>query len=145
MYKTLFLCTGNSCRSLMAEGLLRHLGQNRFVAFSAGTHPKPVHPQAIRAMQEIGIDISGQTSKSLDQYLNDHFDLIITVCDRAQEHCPVFPGEAERIHWGFDDPAEATGTEEERMRVFRRVRGEIQGRIRLLLSLEKYAVGATPT
>jgi len=94
MYKTLFLCTGNSCRSLMAEGLLRHLGQGRFVAFSAGTHPKPVHPLAIRAMQEIGIGISAQSSKPLDQYLNEHFDLIITFCDRAHEHCPVSPGDA---------------------------------------------------
>ena len=136
MRKILFLCTGNSCRSQMAEGLLRHLGKGRFEAFSAGTAPKPVHPLAVRAMQEMDIDISGQVSKGLDLYLNDSFDFIITVCDRAEEHCPIFPGDAERIHWGFDDPAEATGTEEEQMRVFRRVRDEIKTRIRLFLSLK---------
>jgi arsenate reductase len=141
MYRALFLCTGNSCRSQMAEGLLRHLGQGRFAVFSAGTHPKPVHPLAVRAMQEIGIDISGQTSKALDPYLKDPFDVVVTVCDRAQEHCPVFPGDAERIHWGFDDPAAATGSEEERMEVFRRVRDELKARLRLLLSLKKYAAG----
>jgi arsenate reductase len=139
MHKALFVCTSNACRSQMAEGLLRHLGKGRFAVFSAGTHPKPIHPLAVRAMREIGIDISAQTSKSLDQYLGDRFDLIITVCDRAHQHGPVFPGDVERIHWGFDDPAEAAGTEEERMAVFRRILDEIQVRIRLLLCLGKYA------
>ncbi len=127
--RVLFLCTGNSCRSQMAEGLLRHLGGSRFEVFSAGTAPKPVHSLAVRAMQEVGVDISGQTSKSLDRFLKDRFDAVITVCDRAKESCPIFPGGGERIHWGFDDPAEAIGTEEERMRVFRRVRDEIRARI----------------
>jgi len=121
----------------MAEGLLRHLGGSRFEVFSAGTAPKPVHSLAVRAMQEVGIDISGQISKSLDLFLNDRFDAVVTVCDRAKESCPIFPGDAERIHWSFDDPAEAAGTEEERMKVFRRVRDEIRLKIEGFIGQER--------
>ena len=128
--RVLFLCTGNSARSQMAEGLLRHLGRERFEAFSAGTHPKGLHPRSIEAMEELGIDISRQTSKDVSIYINEQFDYVITVCDRAKQQCPVFPG-AEPIHWGFDDPAEASSNRQ--METFRRVRDEIQQRLRLFL------------
>ncbi|WP_072151307.1 arsenate reductase ArsC [Candidatus Kryptobacter tengchongensis] len=129
MIRVLFLCTGNSCRSQMAEGLLRHLGDNKFEVFSAGTHPSFVHPLAIEAMKEIGIDISNHRSKSVTEFLGQSFDYVITVCDKAKESCPTFPGETKRIHWSFEDPAEATGTIEEKMKVFRKVRDEIKEHI----------------
>jgi arsenate reductase len=127
--KVLFLCTHNSARSQMAEGLLRHLAGNHFEVISAGTEATHVRPLAIRAMDELGIDISGQESKTLDRYLGDTFDYVITVCDDANEACPVFPGARRRLHWSFEDPAQATGSEEERLRVFRLVRDEIKERI----------------
>ncbi|MFN3135161.1 MAG: arsenate reductase ArsC [Candidatus Kryptonium sp.] len=129
MIRVLFLCTGNSCRSQMAEGLLRHFGNNKFEVFSAGTHPSFVHPLAIEAMKEIGIDISNHRSKHVSEFLGQNFDYVITVCDKAKESCPTFPGQVKRIHWSFEDPAEATGTKEERMKVFRRVRDEIKEHI----------------
>ncbi len=135
--RVLFLCTGNSCRSQMAEGWARFLSRGRVDAFSAGTEPKPLHPLAIRVMHDVGIDISGQQSKAMETYLDQPFDFVITVCDRAKERCPVWPGIKERIHWSFDDPADATGTEEERLRVFARVRDEIRTRIRLFLTAHK--------
>jgi arsenate reductase len=128
--RVLFLCTGNSCRSQMAEGLLGHLAGERFEVASAGTHPTAVNPLAIRVMEEVGIDISQQRSKSVAEMTGHDFDWAITVCDNAREACPVFPGTAERVHWSFDDPAEATGTEEDRLWVFSRVRDEIAERIR---------------
>jgi arsenate reductase len=128
--RVLFLCTGNSARSQMAEGLLRHLAGERFDVFSAGTHAKGLNPRSIEAMEELGIDISRQTSKDVSIYTKDRFDYVITVCDRAKQHCPVFPG-AEPIHWGFDDPAEAPPDRE--LETFRRVRDEIQQRLRLFL------------
>ncbi len=134
--RVLFLCTGNSFRSQMAEGLLRHLGGEGFEVFSAGMAPKPVHPMAVRAMQEVEVDISRQASKSLDAFAGRHFDTIITVCDRAREGCPIFHGDPEQIHWSFADPAEAAGPEEARMKVFRRVRDEIRHRIQLFLALK---------
>jgi arsenate reductase len=137
--RVLFLCTGNSCRSQMAEGWARFLSKGKVEAFSAGTEPKPLHPLAVRVMQDVGIDISGQQSKAMESYLGQPFDFVITVCDRAKERCPVWPGIKERIHWGFDDPAEATGSEEERLRVFARVRDEIRNRIRLFLAAHKVA------
>ena len=121
----------------MAEGLLREFGGDCFRAFSAGTDPRPVHPKAVGAMKEIGIDISAQASKSIDRFLNDRFDVVITVCDRANESYPVFPGDVKRIHWSLDDPAEVAGTEEEKMGVFRRVRNEIKERINVYLSEER--------
>jgi len=130
--RVLILCTGNSARSQMAEGLLRHDGGERFEVHSAGTVPSFVRPQAIEAMREIGIDISGHRSKSVDEFAGQEFDYVITVCDNANENCPVFPGKTKRIHWSFDDPAEALGTEEEKLAVFRRVRNEIAEKLRTL-------------
>ena len=127
--RVLFLCTHNSARSQMAEGLLRHLAGNRFEVFSAGTEATHVRQLAVRAMDEIGIDLSGQQSKTLDRYIGQTFDYVITVCDEANEACPVFPGARQRLHWSFEDPAQATGSEEERLRVFQLVRDEIRERI----------------
>ena len=127
--RVLFLCTHNSARSQMAEGLLRHLAGERFEAHSAGTEATLVRPLAIRAMEEIDIDISGQESKALDGYLDQPFDYVITVCDDANEACPVFPGSRNRLHWSFEDPSQAEGSEDERLAVFRRVRDEIRVRI----------------
>ena len=120
--KVLFLCTHNSARSQMAEGLVRHLAGNRFEVMSAGTEATHVRPLAVRAMDEVGIDISGQESKTLDRYLGEPFDYVITVCEEANEACPFFPGAAERLHWSLPDPAAAQGTEEQRLEVFQSVR-----------------------
>jgi arsenate reductase len=127
--RVLFLCTHNSARSQMAEGLLRHLAGDRFEAYSAGTEATHVRPLAVRAMDEIGIDISGQESKTLNRYLGEPFDYVITVCDEANEACPFFPGAKNRLHWSFEDPAQATGSEEERLGVFRTARDKIRERI----------------
>jgi arsenate reductase (thioredoxin) len=135
--KVLFLCTGNSCRSQMAEGFLRSLGGERFEAYSAGTRPSTLNPLAVKVMSEAGIDISPQRSKNASEYLGTHFPYIITVCDNAKESCPIFPGNSTRLHWPFDDPADATGSEEERLAVFRRVRDEIDERIRKFVAQTK--------
>ncbi len=127
--KVLILCTGNSARSQMAEGLLRHIAGDRFDVESAGTIASFVRPQAIAAMAEIGIDISAHRSKCLDEFRSQPFDHVITVCDNANETCPIFPGPANRIHWSFDDPAEAEGSDEEKLAVFRRVRDEIKAKL----------------
>ncbi len=122
----LILCTGNSCRSHMAEGLLRHAAGDFLDVRSAGSKPAGyVHPLAIRALAEIGIDISGHHSKHMDEFLDQDVETVITVCGNADQACPVFPGQLNRHHWPFDDPAHATGTEEEQLAVFRRVRDEI--------------------
>lgn len=134
--RVLFLCTHNSSRSQMAEGLLRARGGARFVASSAGTHPRSVHPLAVRAMREIGIDISeaaGYHAKSLDEFVGQPFDLVVTVCDEAAEECPFFPGTRRQVHWGFPDPSAATGTEQERLTVFCAVRDAIAARIEAFL------------
>lgn len=128
--RVLILCTGNSARSQMAEGLLRHDGGDSFDVESAGVIASFVRPQAIAAMEEIGIDITGHRSKSVEEFAGRDFDYVITVCDNAKESCPVFPAKTQRIHWSFDDPAEASGTEYEKLAVFRRVRDEIRGRLR---------------
>jgi arsenate reductase len=128
--RVLILCTGNSARSQMAEGLLRHDGGAAFEVFSAGVEPSHVRPQAIETMREIDIDISEHRSKPVDEFLGQEFDYVITVCDNANERCPLFPGQTERMHWSFDDPAAATGDEATRLAVFRRVRDEIRGRLR---------------
>ncbi len=120
----------------MAEGLLRHLAGHRFEVESAGTRPAGVHPLAVAAMKEIGIDISGQRSKSVAEMEGRAFDYVITVCDRAREECPYFPARCERLHWSFEDPAAARGTDEERLRVFRRVRDEIAAAIEQFLRLD---------
>ena len=127
--KVLFLCTHNSARSQMAEGLLRHLAGDRFEVMSAGTESTFVRPEAIEAMSELGADISGQRSKTLERYLGEPFDYVVTVCDDANEACPVFPGAEHRLHWSFQDPSRAEGSEEERLEVFRKVRDKIQARI----------------
>jgi arsenate reductase (thioredoxin) len=127
--RVLFLCTHNSARSQMAEGLLRHLAGDRFEAMSAGTEATRVRALAIRAMEEIGIDISGQESKTLDRYLEEPFDYVITVCDDANEACPFFPGAQSRLHWSIEDPSKAEGSEEERLETFRRVRDGIKDRM----------------
>jgi arsenate reductase len=127
--KVLFLCTHNSARSQMAEGLLRHLAGDRFEVMSAGTEAAHVRPLAIRAMDEIGVDISSQESKTLERYLREPFDYVITVCDDANEACPFFPGASNRLHWSFEDPSRAGGSEEERLAVFRSVRDRIRDRV----------------
>lgn len=123
--RVLILCTGNSARSQMAEGLLRHMAGDRFDVESAGVSPSLVRPEAVEAMKQIGIDITYHRSKSVDEFVGQDFDYIITVCDNAKESCPVFPGSAERIHRSFDDPAESQGELQARVEKFARVRDEI--------------------
>lgn len=127
--RVLFLCTHNSARSQMAEGLLRHLSGGRVEAHSAGTEATRLRPLAVRAMAELGIDISGQESKTLQRYLGQPFDAVITVCDDANEACPVFLGARERLHWSLPDPSQATGSEDEQLAVYRRVRDAVRARI----------------
>ncbi len=132
----LILCTGNSCRSHLAEGILRAAAGDVLEVRSAGSKPAGyVHPLAIRVMKEIGIDISGHRSKHLDEFLHEPVETVITVCGNADQACPVFPGQVNKYHWGFEDPAHAVGTEEERLEVFRRVRDEIRR------MFEAYAAG----
>lgn len=127
--KVLFLCMGNSARSQMAEGYLRHVLGDRFEAMSAGIEPKGLNPIAVEVMGEIGIDISKQTSKDVVTLLGQHVPYVITVCDNAKERCPIFPGTWKFLHWSFEDPAQVAGTHEERLAFFRRVRDEITGQI----------------
>jgi arsenate reductase (thioredoxin) len=133
--RVIFVCTGNSARSQMAEALLRHDGGARFDVVSAGVSPRGVHPLTIRALQKVGIDISGARSKSVDEFLGQPFDYVITVCDRARASCPVFPGGSETLHWGLDDPVEAEGSEAERMAAFDRVLKEVSARIRTFIPI----------
>jgi arsenate reductase len=129
--KVLVLCTGNSCRSQMAEAFWNSLGEGAWHAVSAGSDPAGyVHPMAIAAMGEVGIDISANKSKHVDQFVGEPFDVVLTVCSNAQANCPVFPGSVEALHWPFDDPAYATGTEEEKMAAFRAIRDQIRATIR---------------
>lgn len=132
--RVLFLCTHNSARSQMAEGYLRSIAGDQYEVASAGTEPAHVNPLAIRAMQEVGIDISGHTSKGVKPFLGDVWHYVITVCDQANEYCPIFPFPSQRLHWGFPDPSRATGTEEERVQAFRRVRDELCLKIRAWLA-----------
>ena len=132
--RVLFLCTGNSARSQMAEGLLREMAGEMLDVFSAGVSPTNVRPEAIAAMREIGIDISRHRSKSVDEFTDQGFDYVITVCDNAREQCPIFPGQAKQIHWSFDDPAAVEGDELTRLAVFRRVRDEINEHLRLFVA-----------
>ena len=142
--RVLFLCTHNSARSQMAEGLLRAFGGGRYEVASAGTEATRVRPEAIAAMAELGIDISDQASKTLERYRDDTWDLVVTVCDRAKEACPVFPGARRAAHWAFDDPAEVKGSPEQRLAEFRRVRDEIAARIRTFLTAEAARSGDRP-
>lgn len=125
--RILVLCTGNSCRSQIVEAWVNHLYGERIEAYSAGHQPSGVvHPMTIRVMEEVGIDMSGARSKHMDEFLTQHFDKVITVCDPAKQACPVFPGKAERIHQTFDDPSELVGSEDEKLAAFRRTRDEIR-------------------
>ena len=132
--RALILCTHNSARSQMAEGLLRQMARDRFEVESAGTEETRVNPLALAAMSEIGIDISSHTSKTLDRFLNQRWDYVITVCDNANESCPVFPGADTRLHWSFEDPSAAKGSDEERLEAFRRIRDQIRARLRAFVS-----------
>ncbi len=127
--RVLFVCTGNSARSQMAEAILRQRGGHRFEVASAGTDPRGVHPLTVRVLAEAGIDISGARSRSVNEFLGQEFDYVVTVCDQAREACPVFPGAAMSLHWGYDDPVLVEGTEEERLRAFRRTLAQIGERI----------------
>ncbi|HEX7705506.1 MAG TPA: arsenate reductase ArsC [Thermoanaerobaculia bacterium] len=137
----LFICTHNSARSQMAEGLLRHLAGDRFEVESAGTEETHVRPLAIEAMKEIGVDISGQRSKTIASLGERRFDFAVTVCDNANEACPIFPGGTRRLHWSFDDPSGATGTEAERLAFFCRVRDEIRGKVEEFVGDDTYVAG----
>ena len=134
--KVLFLCTGNSARSQMAEAFLRKYGGDRFEAYSAGTEPKGIHPYTKRVMQEVGINLSGQHSKHVKEYMGKvHFGYLITMCDEAEESCPTtFPGIARRLHWSFEDPSAFTGSEDEKLAKFREVRNQIEQRIKSWLA-----------
>ena len=129
----LFLCTGNSARSQMAEGWLRHLAGDRYEVFSAGTKPVCLNPGSVEAMAEVGIDIAQHRSKHVEEYATQSIDYVVTVCDRAKETCPLWPGRTTVIHWSFDDPAAVAGTDDRRL-VFRRVRDEIASAIRQFLA-----------
>jgi arsenate reductase len=133
--RVLVVCVGNSARSVMAEGLIRHKGGSRFEVHSAGTEPKGINPLTLRILAEAGIDASWARSKSVNEYLGQEFDYVITVCDEARQACPVFPGVHQSLHWGYEDPAEATGTEEERLAVFRRVFIQLGERINQFVEL----------
>jgi len=128
--RVLILCTGNSARSQMAEGLLRHDGGPEYEVFSAGTQPSHVRPEAIQVMLEVGIDISGHRSKSVEEFAGQHFDYVITVCDNAKESCPIFPATTKRIHWSLEDPAAVKGSDEQRLAEFRRIRDQIRTHLR---------------
>ena len=134
--RILVLCTGNSCRSQMAEGLFRHYGSNQIEVYSAGLEPRGINPRAIQVMHEIGVDISRHTSDHLSNYLGQAFDYVITLCDNAAANCPVFPGGRTKLHWPFADPGEAIGSEAEILRHFRSVRDQIAVRIKAWLSEE---------
>jgi len=127
--RVLFVCVGNSARSIMAEALLRRAGGDRFEVHSAGVEPKGVNPLTLRVLAEIGVDASWAQSESVRDYLGQQFDYVVTVCDEARESCPVFPGAQRSLHWNFEDPAASIGTEDERLAVFRRVRDQISDRI----------------
>ena len=135
--RVLILCTGNSARSQMAEGLLRDLGREDFQVVSAGVEPSSVRPEAIEVMNEIRVDISTHRSKSVDEFLNQEFDYVITVCDKANARCPVFPGQARRIHWSIEDPVAAKGNDEMRLASFRKARDELQVRLGEFVGAER--------
>src|SRR3989338_287187 len=129
MKRVLFLCTGNSARSQMAEGFLRHMAGDRFEVFSAGVKPTAVNLLVIKVMAEIGIDISKHMSKSVMEFIDQNFDYVVTVCGNAQKTCPVFPGEHEKIHWDLEDPAASEGSEEDKLKVFRKIRNDIKNNV----------------
>ncbi len=139
--RVLILCAGNSARSQMAEGLLRHDAGKVNDVFSAGTKPTHVRPEAITVMQEAGIDISGHRSKSVDDFAGQNFDYVITVCDNAKESCPIFPARTQRIHWSIEDPAAVQGSEKERLAGFRLARDELRARLKAFAQGRKEGLG----
>ena len=139
--RVIFVCTGNSARSQMAEALLRRDGGEAFEVVSAGVDPKGVHPMTVRVLGDVGIDVSGAESKSVARFLGQPFDYVITVCDRARASCPVFPGGSETLHWGIDDPAEAEGSEAERRAAFELALRELSARVRAFVPLALAARG----
>ncbi len=128
--RVLFVCTGNSARSIMAEALLRQHGGHAFEVYSAGTEPRGINPLTLRVLEEAGIDATWARSTSVEEYLGQTFDYVVTVCDQARQVCPVFPGVHESLHWGYEDPAAAEGTDDQRLAVFRRVFIQIGERVR---------------
>ena len=143
--RVLFVCTGNSARSLMAEALLRHSGGAAFEVHSAGTEPKGVNPLTLRVLAEAGLDASDARSKSVAEFAGQSFDYVITVCDQARQACPVFPGGGAGLHWGYEDPADAVGTDEERLVVFRRVFTQLGERIHQFVPLATRSGVASPS
>jgi arsenate reductase len=142
--RVLFVCTGNSARSLMAEALLRQHGGGDFEVFSAGTEPKGVNPLTLRVLQEAGIDPGPARSKSVTEFLGDSFDYVITVCDEARQSCPIFPGSHRSLHWGYEDPAVAEGSEEQRLAVFRSVFTQISSRVGQFVVIARRASESQP-
>ncbi|HET7727881.1 MAG TPA: arsenate reductase ArsC [Candidatus Limnocylindrales bacterium] len=146
--RVLVVCTGNSARSVLAEAILRQVGGDDVEVHSAGTEPKGIHPLTLRVLAEAGIDPTGLRSKSVTEYVGQSFDYVITVCDQARQVCPVFPGDGERLHWGTEDPAAVEGSEEERLRAFRRVFTQMSERIRTFVVLvqraQREAAESTP-
>jgi len=136
--KVLFVCTGNSCRSQIAEGLLQDMAGDRFEVFSCGTHPSRVHPNAIAVMEEWGIDISNHTSDATDEYVDKGMDIVITVCDHAKQICPVFPGVVQWIHWSIDDPFRGWDSSQAHLENFRKTRKEIKNRILAFLNISDF-------
>ncbi len=141
--RVLFLCTGNSARSIIGASLLRQMGGDAFDVFSAGTHPKGINPYTMRVLEPLGIDLSNERSKDVSEFAGQDFDYVITVCDAAAEECPVFPGAPERIHWSFVDPAAVEGTDEEKLAAFRRTLLEMQRRLATFVVVAKRKVGVT--
>ena len=140
MKRILVLCTGNSARSQMGEALFRHEGRGAYEVASAGTNPSQVRPEAVAVMKELGIDISGQRSKSVGEFNGQSFDYVVTVCDNARDTCPVFPAGTERIHWSFEDPAAVQGSEQERLAAFRRIRERLHERVKTFLREQAGAI-----
>jgi arsenate reductase len=139
--RVLFLCTGNSARSIIGATLLRQLGGDAFEVFSAGTHPKGVNPYTVRVLEPLGIDMSGERSKNVSEFAEQSFDYVITVCDSAAEECPVFPGAPRRIHWSFPDPAAVAGTGDEKLRAFQRTAREMKTRLRTFIPFAQRSAG----
>jgi arsenate reductase len=142
--RVLFVCTGNSARSIMAESLLRKHGGADFEVFSAGTHPKGINPLTVRTLEDAGLPTKGLSSKSVSEFLGQRFDYVITVCDQARQACPVFPGSHQSFHWGYEDPAEATGTDDERMATFRSVFTQLGLRINEFVMVARRARSEAP-
>ena len=131
--KIIFICTGNSCRSQIAEGITRHLASNKFDVYSAGSHPTEIHPTAIKVMSEVGVDISHHKSDSISRFVNENMDVVVTVCENADKACPVFPGKVERIHWSIEDPFQEGNLDSHDLVNFRKTREDLTVRIKNFL------------